>query len=106
MGMIAVSMAVVGRPVPQSCPLIINRAYVTALDTYEKVLPQRNALLRRIAEKRASTAELAYWDEQLTQSGAIIIAERQNFLRELENRAQVNHHALTGNQETLTLQSG
>lgn len=82
----------------------VNRDYVAALDIYEKALPQRNALLRRIAERRASRAELAYWDEQLAQAGAVLIAERQKFLRELEIRAQSNHHALTGNLETLTLQ--
>jgi len=82
----------------------VNRDYVQALATYEKILPQRNALLRRIADRRAKAPELAYWDEQLTQSGAVIIAERQRFLRELEIRAQANHHALTGNNETLTLQ--
>lgn len=82
----------------------VNRAYVQALDTYEKTLPQRNALLRRIAERRASVAELSYWDERLTQAGSVIIAERQRFLRELERRAQSNHHDLTGQKETLTLQ--
>lgn len=82
----------------------VNRAYVQALDTYEKTLPQRNALLRRIAEKRSSAAELSYWDEQLSQAGAVLIAERQSFLRELERRAQSNHHDLTGGRETLTLQ--
>ena len=59
----------------------MNRDYVDALDKYEKIIPQRNALLKRIAEKRSSVAELAYWDEQLTTSGAIIVAERQQFLR-------------------------
>ncbi len=82
----------------------VNRAYVQALDTYEKTLPQRNALLRRIAEKRAAAAELSYWDEQISQAGALLIAERQRFLRELERRAQSNHHDLTGGRETLTLQ--
>lgn len=81
----------------------MNRDYVEAVDKYEKVIPQRNALLRRIAGKQSSVAELAYWDEQLTASGAIIIAERQQFLRELESLAQQNHHQLTGNKETLTL---
>ena len=81
----------------------MNRDYVEAIDKYEKVIPQRNALLRRIAEKRSSVAELAYWDDQLTESGAIIIAERQQFLRELESLAQQNHHQLTGNKETLSL---
>ena len=82
----------------------MNREYAEAINEYEKILPQRNALLRRISEKRSSIAELAYWDEQLTRHGAIIIAERQKFLRELENLAQQNHHRLTGNKETLTLQ--
>jgi len=82
----------------------VNREYVQALDTYEKTLPQRNALLRRIAEKRSSTAELSYWDEQISQAGSVLIAERQSFLRELERRAQSNHHDLTGGRETLTLQ--
>jgi DNA replication and repair protein RecF len=82
----------------------VNRDYAEALETYEKVLPQRNALLRRIAERKSSPAELTYWDEQLTRCGAIIIAERQTFLRQLEHKAQANHHALTGNRETLTLQ--
>ncbi|MGB7341583.1 MAG: DNA replication/repair protein RecF [Phototrophicaceae bacterium] len=82
----------------------VNRDYAEALEEYDKVLPQRNALLRRIAEKRSSIAELAYWDEQLTTSGSVIISERQQFLRELESLSQQNHHQLTGNTETLTLQ--
>lgn len=81
----------------------VNRAYAEALDTYEKILPQRNALLKRIAEKQASPAELAYWDAQLSQSGAVIIAERQSFLRELEAKAQANHSDLTGGKELLAL---
>lgn len=82
----------------------VNRLYAESSDEYERVLPQRNALLRRIAERRSSPAELAYWDEQIVNYGSIIIAERQKFLRELEIRAQLNHHQLTGNRETLTLQ--
>lgn len=81
----------------------IEGSYLEALEHYEKILPQRNALLKRISEKRASKSELAYWDEQLAQSGAVIIAGRQQFLRELEIRAQRTHYALTGNHETLTL---
>ncbi|MEL6525174.1 MAG: DNA replication and repair protein RecF, partial [Chloroflexota bacterium] len=82
----------------------VNRAYAEALANYDKVMPQRNALLRRIAERQSSPAELAYWDEQIATNGAVIIAERQSFLRELELRAQESHHQLTGGKETLTLQ--
>ncbi|MBZ0297914.1 MAG: DNA replication/repair protein RecF [Anaerolineae bacterium] len=82
----------------------VEREYLQALVTYEKILPQRNALLRRIADKHAGPKELGYWDEKLVQAGAVIIAGRQRFLRELENEAQRNHHDLTGKLETLTLE--
>lgn len=82
----------------------VDRDYLNALEQYEKVLPQRNALLRRIADKQASPSELDFWDEQLVQSGSIIVAGRQRFLRELEVKAQRDHYDLTGSKETLTLQ--
>lgn len=81
----------------------VDRTYLQAIDTYEKVLPQRNALLRRIAEKRASVDELNYWDEQIISAGSVIVAGRQRFLRELEHNAQRVHYDLTGNAETLKL---
>ncbi|MBZ0285438.1 MAG: DNA replication/repair protein RecF [Anaerolineae bacterium] len=81
----------------------VDADYVQALNTYEKILPQRNALLRRIADKQASPGELAYWDEQLVTSGSVLIAGRQKFLRELEVNAQGAHLDLTGRREALTL---
>lgn len=81
----------------------VVKDYVEALDVYEKTLPQRNALLRRIAERISSPAELDYWDTQLIDSGSKIIAARQAFLRDLEIEAQRNHYELTGQRETLTL---
>ncbi len=82
----------------------VEKDYLRALHVYDKVLPQRNALLRRIADKQASPNELAYWDEQMIQAGSILIAGRQRFLRELEASAQTEHLALTGRRELLTLQ--
>ena len=81
----------------------VEGAYLAAVDDYEKVLPQRNALLRRIAERRGSPKELAFWDEKLVKSGSVIIAERQRFLRELQALAQRAQYELTGNREMLTL---
>ncbi len=81
----------------------VDKPYFAALDKYEKILPQRNALLRRIGERRGSADELTFWDEQLIQTGSIIIAGRQRFLRELEITAQRAHYDLTGNKEQLTL---
>ncbi len=81
----------------------VSLDYLLALNEYDKLLPQRNALLKRIAEKRANLAELEFWDEKLADSGSVIIAGRQRFLRELEIKARDTHHALTGGRETLHL---
>ena len=81
----------------------VNLEYLLALNEYEKLLTQRNALLKRVAQKRAHAVELEYWDEQLAKYGSVIIASRQRFLRELEIRAGDTHHALTGGRESLSL---
>jgi DNA replication and repair protein RecF len=81
----------------------VESAYLEAVDEYEKVLPQRNALLRRIAERRGSPRELEFWDEKIVKAGSVIIAERQRFLREVQALAQQAQYELTGNREMLTL---
>jgi len=81
----------------------VDRDYFQAQNEYEKILPQRNALLKRIADRRAGPAELEFWDEQLATHGAVLIAGRQRFLRQLELKARANHLALTGGGEYLSL---
>jgi DNA replication and repair protein RecF len=81
----------------------IDAAYSEALNTFEKVLIQRNALLKQIGRGRSAVVELEYWDEQLTETAAVIIAGRQRFLREIENEAAQIYRDLTGNKEDLKL---
>ncbi len=81
----------------------VDADYLEALTSFGKLLPQRNALLRRIQEQRAAPHELDFWDAQLVQAGAVLIAARQRFLRELEGTACRAHHDLTGGRETLAL---
>ncbi len=81
----------------------VDAACLEALNRFGKLLPQRNALLRRIQERRAAPHELDFWDAQLVEAAAVIIAARQRFLRELEASARRAHHDLTGGRETLSL---
>ncbi|MFP4322939.1 MAG: DNA replication/repair protein RecF [Anaerolineales bacterium] len=81
----------------------VDGAYTDALNTFEKVLTQRNALLKQISRNRAGADELLYWDEQLTQAAAVIIAGRQRFLREIEHEAADIYRALSGHREDLRL---
>ncbi|MCY4020371.1 MAG: DNA replication/repair protein RecF [Chloroflexi bacterium] len=81
----------------------VNLDYLLALNEYDKLLPQRNALLKRVAQKRAHAVELEFWDGQLAKYGSVIVSCRQRFLRELEIKARDTHHALTGGREALSL---
>ncbi|MCC7208014.1 MAG: DNA replication/repair protein RecF [Anaerolineae bacterium] len=81
-----------------------NPRYAEALTTLDKALTQRNALLRRIGERRATLKELPFWDDKLVTAGSVLIAGRQRLLRELETLAQGIHRDLTGGKETLVLQ--
>lgn len=77
--------------------------YAEALQTFDQALQQRNALLRRIAERQGSPNELKFWDDKLVGAGSVIIAGRQRLLRELELLAQKVHRELTGGDETLEM---
>ncbi|MBN1966957.1 MAG: DNA replication/repair protein RecF [Anaerolineae bacterium] len=80
-----------------------DRDYCEALAQYERLLPQRNALLRRIGEGQGSPDELEFWDMQLAEYGAALIAGRQRLLRALEDQAQRTHLDLTGKREVLEI---
>lgn len=77
--------------------------YCRALSEYEKIITQRNALLKRIKDGMARVDELDYWDEQAATNGAVLVAGRQKLLRELEGLAQRVHRELTGGDEHLAL---
>lgn len=78
-------------------------AYCRALARYNRVLTQRNALLRALRERQAQRGELTYWDDELSKLGALILARRLKGVRALEGFVQPVHDALTGGQERLCL---
>ena len=80
-----------------------DTAYCEALATFEKVLTQRNALLKRIGDGEARPDELGYWDGQIAQSAGVLIAGRQRLLRDLEVKARRVHRDLSGGGEELEL---
>lgn len=80
-----------------------DATYCQALAQFEKVLGQRNALLKRIADGESGPDELDFWDEQITASAGVIVAGRQRLLRELEIKARRVHADLSGGVEDLEL---
>ena len=87
----------------------IDRDYTLALSRYQKVITQRNSLLKTLREAGAQPgtasvdAQLDFWDAQLVQHGSYVIAKRHNFVMQLEPIAQRRHAGLSAARETLML---
>ncbi len=75
-----------------------DHAYAHALSRYQRGLRQRNALLRRIAERRAAAAELAEWDQLLAKQAGRIWSTRAAAAAELAAAAAERHRQLHGAQ--------
>jgi len=82
----------------------IDPQYLRALQRYNKVLSQRNHLLRQIAARQSRPDELLFWDQELVKAGAYIVLQRQRTIAELNNQANPIHDQLSGGHEKLTLQ--
>jgi DNA replication and repair protein RecF len=78
-------------------------AYVRASQLYNRVLQQRNSLLRRLQERRGQLDELAFWDDELSGAGAIIIQARQRALERLGTDAAARYPELGSEGETLEI---
>lgn len=83
----------------------IDPVYCRTLSQYNKVLEQRNALLRQIAEGSSSQDVLPIFTEKLVTMGSQIMARRAAFLRELARETQrVHYEMLTDGREAIRLQ--
>ena len=79
--------------------------YKYYLINYQRVLLQRNNLLKELKEKRRANASdlLELWDTQLFSYGAKIIMARMEILKKLIPTAQKIHNQITSNREKLTV---
>ena len=87
----------------------LDKSYTRALSDYQKVVEQRNSLLRAFREQNASPnnpavdAQLSFWDEKLILHGSIVIAKRHNFVEQITQVARTLHSDLSGQRELLSL---
>ena len=74
-----------------------NKAYFYTLQRYNKILDQRNKLLK----EATNLATLDVWDVQLAKEGAKIIEYRYAFADKLKSLARAAHERLSDNAEVL-----
>ncbi|MEF3274972.1 MAG: DNA replication/repair protein RecF [Chloroflexus sp.] len=82
--------------------------YVRTLAYYQKILLQRNSLLRAWREQRRPLrnldAELAYWDQELASAGGYLLAERLRAVVELSALAGPLYRAISGSEQELDIE--
>lgn len=84
----------------------VQPSYLHHLVQYQKVLMQRNNLLKTInanASAPKNMAMLEIWDQQLIEHGAKIMARRQNFVKKLQTWAEKIHFGITNSTEQLKI---
>lgn len=77
--------------------------YLGEAQEYQKVLTQRNHLLKSIRERKARESELEFWDVQLSIHAARIMDARLRVLRDLDIAVTPIHGELSGLDERLSL---
>jgi DNA replication and repair protein RecF len=82
----------------------IDRRYCRELQRYNRVLTERNYLLRSMRGRSYDPGELVFWDQRLVQHGAYLTTRRQQVIQQLDAAMQRIHLRLTGEQERLRLE--
>ena len=73
--------------------------YVQTLQRYQRVLAQRNHLLRDLRDGRAGEDELPYWDQELCVEGAAVLGARHAALERLAPLGAEAYRRLAGDGE-------
>lgn len=81
----------------------LSRIYYSNLSSYNKVLNQRNNLLKQIYYDKKKLDMLSVWDSQLVDFGIKIIKERNNFIDMINEIIPDIHSRLTSGKEKLKL---
>ena len=81
----------------------LDDRYLRSLQRYQKVLAQRNHLLKLVRQRSATVDELRFWDEELVSEGAYIMERRAETLMSLNGIAAPLHTDLSGADERLRL---
>ena len=77
----------------------VDRGYLRTLQRYQRVLTQRNHLLRLIREGRASGEELSFWNRELVGEGVSLIDHRSDAIDRLAPLTAHAYRALSKGEE-------
>lgn len=65
---------------------LVNKRYLMNLQRYNRIIKNKNVLLKQIQVKREMYDQLKIWNESQAKTGAEIIEERKKLIRSIEKR--------------------
>lgn len=81
----------------------LNKLYVHSLVQYNKVLLQRNKLLKELFLKPEYRETLDVWDMQLVNYGREVIRFRREFIEQMNHMIKGIHRSLSGDREEIEI---
>ena len=87
--------------------ILISQAdnqYLKGLQRYQRVVQQRNQLLRLVRDGRAGADELEFWDGELVREGAWLTWKRHEAMKTLYPWCVLRHRDLSGSDEEFRLE--
>lgn len=81
----------------------LNKVYLHDILDYNRIVNQRNNLLKQVNYDPTLKSTLDVWDEQLVRYGQRVIRERERFVEQLNELIMPIHEKLSGGKEYLTL---
>ena len=81
----------------------LDKVYLSDLSNYNRIVNQRNKLLKDVYDKKDLIETLDIWDLQLVNYGKKIIDRRNQFIVELNEIVAKVHEQLTGGKEHLQI---
>ena len=81
----------------------LDKVYLNNLSNYNRIVNQRNHLLKEIDYNKGALETLDIWDIQLIQYGNKIIERRQKFIEEINKIISNIHKKLTGIREDIKI---
>lgn len=81
----------------------LDQIYLNSLSKYNKLVVERNKVLKDLFEHPENSVLLDVQDKQLCEYGSVIIKTREKFIRDLNGIIRPIHEKLTGGKEFLSV---
>lgn len=81
----------------------LDKVYLSNLSNYNRIINQRNSLLKELYYREELMDTLDIWDMQLAEYGEKVIAGRKKFIKQVNDIISEIHYKLTGGKERISL---